>query len=239
MRSKWYYLKEKAIKLRRQGLSMNVIERRYGIARSTLSGWFKKVRLTQAQNKKLSQNSKIGLIVARKKAVLWHNERKRQRFKEAELQALGTLENINTHDKHLLELALAILYLGEGDKTTGETGLGSSDPLILKFFISCLKKIYNFDLNRIRCELHLRADQDPKKIKSFWAKELKLPLNNFKQISFDKRTIGSKTYPYYKGVCALRCGNVAIQRRLSYLANFFCKEITKQLGSWFNGRTHR
>lgn len=227
MRSKWYQLKDETIKLRKRGTSMNVIENRYGIPRSTLSGWFKKIKLTKVQKKKLIQNSRAGLIIARKKAILWHKEQKQQRFKEAELLALSTLKNINKHDKYVLELALAILYLGEGDKTTGETGLGSSNPLILKFFISCLKKIYNFEINKIRCELHLRADQNPKKIKIFWAKKLKLPINNFKQVSFDKRTIGSKTYPSYKGVCALRCGNVAIQRKLLYLANFFCEKVTK------------
>jgi len=227
MKSRWFDLKDQAIKLRKQGLSMNIIERRYGIARSTLSGWFRKVKLTRTQKKKLLQNSSIALIAARKKAVLWHNEQKRQRLEEAKLQALHTLENINTSDERLLELTLAILYLSEGSKTTDETSIGSSDPLMLKFFLSCLKKVYNFDTSKIKCELHLRADQNPESVKCFWSKELKLSLNNFKQITIDKRTLGSKTYPHYKGVCALRCGNVAIQRRLLYLARFFCEKIVK------------
>ena len=130
----------------------------------------------------------------------------------------------------MLELALAILYLGEGNKATGETSIDSSDPLILQFFLSCLKKIYNFDIKKIKCELHLRADQNPKAIKRFWAQELNIPLDNFKQVAIDKRTAGSKTYPFYKGVCVLRCGNVAIQRRLLFLGRFFCKRIS-HLGS--------
>lgn len=231
MKSRWYELKEGAIELRKHGFSMNMIEDRYGIARSTLSGWFKNVKLTPIQKRKLLQNSKINLIAAREKAVLWHNEQKRRRLEEAKLQALHTLGKINTNNKHILELALAILYLSEGSKTTVETSIGSSDPLVLKFFLSCLKKIYNFDVNKIGCELHLRADQNPNKIKRFWAKELKLPLNNFKQVTVDKRTLGSKTFPHYKGVCVLRCGSVAIQRKLLYLSRFFCEQIVKQSGS--------
>lgn len=227
MQSKWYEYKDKIIKLRKRGFSMNMIEKRYGIARSTQSGWFKNIKLTSAQKKKLLQNSKIALITARKKAVLWHNKQKQQRLEAAKQQALYALKKIDANNKYILELALAILYLGEGSKTTVETSIGSSDPLILKFFLSCLKKVYNFDIKKTRCELHLRADQDPEKIKRFWARELKLSLNNFKQVTVDRRTLGSKTFPYYKGVCALRCGNVAIQRRLLYLAHFFCKEITK------------
>jgi len=230
MKSKWFEYKEAAIRLRKRGYSMNRIERKFGIARSTLSGWFKKVKLTRAQKQKLLQNSKVALIEARKKAVLWHNEQKRKRLEEAKFQAVNVLKNIDTENKYILELTLSILYFGEGSKNTEETSIGSSDPLILKFFLSCLKKIYDFDINKIKCELHLRADQNPNKIKCFWTKELNLPLNNFKQVTFDKRTIGSKTYPSYKGVCVLRCGNVAIQRRLLFLSRFFCEQI-KNSGS--------
>jgi hypothetical protein len=123
---------------------MNIIERKYGIARSTLSGWFKKIELSPTQKKKLLQNSRTALISARKKAVLWHNKQKQKRLKEARLQALRVLNNVNAKNKYVLELALAILYLGEGSKATIETNIGNSDPLILKFFLSCLKQIYNF-----------------------------------------------------------------------------------------------
>jgi hypothetical protein len=44
-------------------------------------------------------------------------------------------------------------------------------------------------------------------------------------LTFDSRTKGSKTYEYYKGVCVLRCGNAAIQRKLLFLAEEFCKKI--------------
>lgn len=204
---------------------MNMIENRYGIPRSTQSGWFKNVKLTPAQKKKLLQNSKIALIAARKKAVLWHNKQKEKRLQEAEEDALKTLKNIDVNNSDILELTLAILYLGEGAKKTDETAIGSSDPLILKFFLAILKNIYNLDLKKIRCELSLRADQDPEKMKSFWAKELKLPLELFKQAKRDKRTIGSKTYPYYKGVCNIRCGTIAIKRKLLYLSDLFCKQV--------------
>ena len=70
MKSRWFKLKDAAINLRKQGLSMTLIEHKYGIARSTLSGWFKGVKLNQVQKKKLLQNSRIALVAARKKAVL-------------------------------------------------------------------------------------------------------------------------------------------------------------------------
>jgi len=228
MKSKWYEYKDKIIDLRKQGFSMNMIENRYGIPRSTQSGWFKNVRLTSTQKKKLLQNSKSTLIAARKKAVLWHNTQKEKRLKEAENQATEIIKSLDIADKKLLELTLAILYMGEGTKRKLETSIGSSDPLILKFFLATLKTLYNFDFKKIKCQLNLRADQNPEKMKHFWSKELNVPINNFGYVNLDKRTIGSKTYPQYKGVCHVLCGNVAIQRKLMYLSEIFCRKVIKK-----------
>ncbi len=232
MKSKWYELKPEAINLRKRGYSIGKIESRLKIPRSTLSGWLKNIKLTQKQKKRLRQDWKNGLVKARKKAAIWHNRQKEKRLEEAKNAALGILKNIDLNDKNILELALALLYLGEGTKNNPETALGSSNAMILKFFLGSLKNIYNIDIKKIKCDLYLRADQNPEKIKRYWAKTLNLSLSNFKQINIDKRTKGTKTYSYYKGVCHLRCGNVAIQRRLINLANLFCEKIiTKNQGS--------
>ncbi len=216
--------------LRRKGHSIGKIEARLGIPRSTLSGWFKDVKLTRAQKEKLRRQWKNGLIKARKKAVKWHNAEKEKRIQTAKNQARETIKNADIKDIYLVEIALALLYLGEGSKATTETSMGSSDPLILKFFLICLRRIYNVNTAKIRCELHLRADQDQQEVKRFWSRELALPIRNFTYISVDKRTIGSQTYSHYKGVCQIRCGTVAIQRKLIDLANMFCEETIKNFG---------
>jgi len=232
MRSRRYELKETALTLRKRGLSIGRIERRLRIPRSTLSGWFKDIELTAEQKKKLLTNWKKGLIKARKKAVLWQKAQKEKRLQEAENAAIKVLENIDTTNQNVLEVALALLYLGEGTKKSKETALGNSNLLILRFFLTIIRKVYKIDTKKIRCELYLRADQNPGKIKKFWSNALKLPLDNFRQVSVDKRTRGTKTYPYYKGVCNIRCSNVAIQRKLIYLGNLFCqKVIEKNTGS--------
>ncbi|MDP4007268.1 MAG: hypothetical protein Q8P55_01570 [bacterium] len=228
MRSLWYELKPRAIRLRRHGLSIRDVEQKLKIPRSTLSGWFRDIKLSSKQRKKLYGNWKNALLEARKKAAEWHRTQKIKRLYEAENSAKITLAQINLKDKHILEIALALLYLGEGSKKNDETALGSSDPLILKFFLTALQNIYNIPVTKIRCELGLRADQNPDKLKRFWSKELHLPLSCFRQVNIDKRTEGSKTYSYYKGVCHIRCGSVAIQRKLVFLSRTFCKEITER-----------
>lgn len=81
-----------------------------------------------------------------------------------------------------------------------------------------IETVFDYDVSIVRCELYLRADQDPLTLKKYWAKELGLPPTNFKQVNLDQRSAGKKTYETYKGVCSLRCGNIAIRRRLVFLA---------------------
>lgn len=230
MISKWFRLKEKAIKLRQTGLSIGKIEAALGIPRSTLSGWFRKVKLTKKQKEDLHKNWLNALVSARIKAVEWHNNQKNQRMKIAEDQAREVFEEIDVADRNIIELALAMLYLGEGFKKSPTTGIGNSDPMILIFFITILKKIYNVKVEDLSCYLHLRADQDPEILKRYWSQQLNIPIENFGKSSIDKRTAGSQTYNSYKGVCVVRCKSIAIQRKLVYLSRIYCQKIIENLG---------
>lgn len=168
------------------------------------------------------------MVTARKGAAKWHNEQKVQRLRQAELEADIVLNKLDIHDEHILELSLAVLYLAEGSKKNIETAIGSSDPNTLRFFLMGLQTVFQYDVQTVRCELYLRADQEPEQMKRYWAKELCLPLKNFRQVNIDKRTEGKSTYNHYKGVCSLRCGNVAIRRRLVYLAEKYFAIIGQQ-----------
>ena len=221
MTLQWSKLKQEAINLRLQGKSVRDIEKRVHINRSTLSGWFKNINLTEEQNKKLQENWKNALVHARGKAVVWHNEQKALRIKTAQKEANQTLNKINPSNNYVLELALAMLYLGEGSKTN-TTGLGNSNPLILKFFVKSIERLFGLDRNILKCDLHLRSDQDKNDAIEYWSKELSIPKNNFIAMK-DKRVAKSKTYSHYKGVCVVQCGRIAIQRRLVHLAEEFSK----------------
>ncbi len=229
MKSKWFDLKPKAISLRKKGNSLRTIETKLGIPRSTLSGWFKTIKLTDNQYKVLREQHNEALVIARKRANVWHNQQKANRLQFAEIEAQKTLSNISDSTE-IIELGLALLYLGEGFKKSPRTGMGNSDPLILKFFLRIITEIYKVDINKIRFDLHIRADQNPENIKKYWAEELEAPLDRFKNVFVDKRTMGKPTYPDYKGVCVIDCGNIAIQRKLVYIGRKFCEKILEKLG---------
>jgi len=159
MKSKWSELKPKACKLRKQGNSIRSIEKKLGIPRSTLSGWFKDIELSKKQEKKLEESRLQGLEKARKKAREWHKNQKNKRIKQAQAAATSTLDQIDYKNSSTQELALALLYLGEGSKSDKETSLSSTSPYILRFFVSSMRKLYNLNVDDFNCDLHLRKDQ--------------------------------------------------------------------------------
>ncbi len=215
--------------LRRKGQSIRLIESELGIPRSTLSGWFKNVELTERQKQTLERHRQTSFIEARKKAVLWHNQGKAERLAIAKNQADHVLSLLSVSNKESLELALAFLYLGEGGKGGG-TSLASSNPEILVFFTNSLLQLYGVEPASLKYYLHLRADQDPIVMTKYWTKKLGVPASAFGKASIDQRTAGRKTYDHYKGVCMVCCSRVEIQRRLMYIANGFIEAVSKTKG---------
>lgn len=224
MVSRSYEFKNKAINLRTEGKSIRDIQTQLGVPRSTLSGWLKDVVLTDRQKKRLNNKARLALVNSRQKALKWHHHQKQLRLTKADTEAEKTLNNIDVNDLNILELALSFLYLGEGAKKE-VTSLGNTNPLILKFFIKSVKKVFpNSKLGK--SELHLRSDQNERKEIDYWSKELNIDKNQFTYIK-DKRVAKSKTYPEYHGVCVVRFTEVAIQRRLVFLSHKFCNIITE------------
>ena len=228
MQSKWFEYKEEVCNLRKQGVSMTIIERRYGIPRSTLSGWFKDISLTEADRTRLMKNRQDGWKKARQKAVLTHNPQKQARLEAAEQAASQAIQQLDTNNSALLDLAFAMLYLGEGAKNNA-TSIANSNPMVLRFVLAVLFKNYNLTPKDIRCDLHLRADQNGAALQRYWANELKLPIECFKYVAYDKRSRNKPTYTHYKGVCVVTCNQIAIQRKLIAVYNQFCTKISDDI----------
>lgn len=227
MTSKWFHFKEEALTMRRRGVSTRDVEKKLGIPRSTLSYWFTNIKLHPRYLKRLKMRHDHSLIKARMKAVKWHNEQKMIRMQQASHDAQKTLSQIDSRSNVVAELALSLLYLGEGAKKSDVTAMGNSDPLILRFFVKMMHRLYDVQQSEMKCELHLRADQNSSVLTKYWSETLGIPVSNFRKPSLDKRTLGRTTYTSYKGVCIVSCGRVAIQRKLVYIATTFCNKITE------------
>jgi hypothetical protein len=169
------------------------------------------------------QNSRDGWLKAREKAVEAHRAQKELRLLEARQSAEQIVNRLDL-SPDILDLAFAFLYMGEGAKQ-GSTSLASSDPMILRFVLAVLHRNYGVLPEQIRCDLHLRMDQNPDEMKTYWSTELNLPVAQFRGAAFDKRSAGKPTYDHYKGVCVVSVGSIAIQRKLINLYNLFCEKV--------------
>lgn len=204
-------------------MSLPSIHKELGIPKTTLSGWFKDIELTQEQKDALDASSKQNLVIARKAAAQMHRDMKEERMeqmrKQVQLDYAPLAEPLDTKS---LEIALAMLYLGEGTKGDQELGLGNSDPTLLRFYVDALERLYGVDRTSLRADLHLRMDQDEDRLKEYWSSQINIPIERFGYVARDKRTEGKPTYPDYPGCCSVTGGGVEIQRRLLYLAKVLC-----------------
>lgn len=98
--------KNKAIQLRRNGYSINKIANKLSIAKSTVSTWTKKIKLTAQTQQKLINNSKIGLLKAQKKLL----EQRKTKLREINKEAILQIQGINTNNKQLCKLIASIIY---------------------------------------------------------------------------------------------------------------------------------
>ena len=229
MKSFYILKKKEAIKFRQKGKSIVEIVNKLGVPKSTLSGWFKNVRLSNKQSEVLEKNKQEALVKARLLAARWHTTQKDERIKVAQSEAGTILATTTPSDLVLLEVALAFLYLGEGSKRN-TMSLANSNPQILKFYLTAFDVLYGIKRNSLSYYLHLRADQNPDELILFWSKVLEVNKNRFKLPSIDKRTVNRPTTSNYKGVCVAAKGNIKVQRRLLEISAIYSNMILQKKG---------
>ena len=213
-----------AINLRKRGLTYGEINNKLGTPKATLNGWFKDLILPIKAKNILLEKKRQNLIVLRKKATLV----KKERQQVAHIKLFSEVEKYFKYIKFDIktkEMLLAMLYLGEGFKNRSQVGLGNSNPEILRMFIRLVREVYKITGKQLQCYLYLRMDQNGDKEKRYWAKQLGLPISVFRKPQFDKRTVGTKTWDTYHGVCSVCYGNAKIDKRLNIVQNILVKKI--------------
>lgn len=206
MKSKFYSLKPKVINLRKSGKTYGEIIKVIGqsIPKSTLSDWCRNIYLNSKQRKKIEKKVKDNC--AKGMAVAWVvNKERRQKYLNSIVERNKHLSKI-LKNKDVCKVALSMLYLGEGTKglTRGSLRVGNSDPFVIDLFLNLMRKCYKIDEKKFRCTVLCRADQNIKKLETYWSDITKIPLSQFYKARIDPRTIGKPTKKLdYKGVCVI------------------------------------
>ncbi|MBL7071642.1 MAG: hypothetical protein ISS26_05690 [Candidatus Omnitrophica bacterium] len=132
--------KEKAIDLRRKGLSLAEISHKIDIPKNTVQGWVKRIKLTENQldrlRKKEIECGKRGLSKALKV-----NKDRKIRWQESVRRRVEEFRTALSEKSDVSKLLCGTLYLCEGAKYPASRHLvfGNSDPRMIKLFLKLLR----------------------------------------------------------------------------------------------------
>lgn len=205
--------KEKAIKLRLKGASFSQIKESIKVSKSTLSYWLKDYPLSEKRIRELRDfNPKR---IERYRAT--RLRQKQERFNKAYQEEKKNLLPLTKRD---LFIGGLFLYWGEGTKTSeARLSVSNTNPAVLKFFITWLRKVFNVPLKKIKIYLHLYSNMSIKREMDFWSKTLSIPLNQFQKpyikISSSKNINHKGVFGH--GTCNIIVGDARLREKV--LAN--------------------
>lgn len=165
-------LKSKAIRLRKKGLSYNEINKKLGIAKSTLSYWLKTVPLTKEQKKHFYTKRILNLARGPQ------SQRERRKREIAKIIEGAKKEIQLPLSSKAYRLFGAALYWAEGSKTKGFE-ITNSDPFCIAFMTKWIEKILAISPGDLRARLNIYPQQNEQAIKEFWSQLTGIPIENF------------------------------------------------------------
>lgn len=184
--------KNKAIELRKQGLSYREILQKVPVAKSTLSLWFKSVDISESQKQRLTQKKLLAALRGAKK-------RKEQRIQITQYIKESAIRDISKITKRELWLMGIMLYWAEGSKEKeGKWGTGvifnNSDPYMIKLFLKWLLEIIEIIPQDIKFEIYVHENhkKNLKRIRKFWSRVTGFSMSNFNSVYFKKNKINTK-----------------------------------------------
>ena len=200
--------KQKALTLRKQGMSYSQIKEKLGISKSTLSGWLYNMPLSEKRIRELQADNPIRIERYRNTMRVKKETRLKEVFKKVS-------KDIGSFSKRDLFLSGLFLYWGEGHKTGNAAGLTNTNPDMLKFYIRWLK-LFGVKQNQLKIHLHLYSDMDIKKQEKYWSRELSIPLSQFRKSYIKKNKFSSITYHngFGQGTCSVMVGNVILFNKI-------------------------
>lgn len=210
------------------GFSYNEISEQVGVSKSTLSHWLKHISLTLEQEEKIQQR------IEKNQAAFVAQARKtnQKRFKDARKQAfqLGVeVVSVLPENDAVHELALAMLYLGEGDKTGNRVQIANTDPAVLQYFLWAVERLYQIDRAEMTLRLNLVETARPleDQMKNWWSEHLNCSISQFIKTQFDQRSQNPNLTEDYRGVCTITYNDTYLYERLVGVYSSYVGGTTK------------
>jgi len=172
--------KEKAVRLRLKGNSINEISGILNVPKSTVSVWCRNIRLGPAQIERLAKRVKSGSYKGR---IRFLEKIRRRRIEEVETLRKEGLKEIGKLNKRDLFITGVAMYWSEGYtySTGNQVGFTNSDPRIILLILIWFKETCGVSNDRISLQVKINIVHRNriKKVENYWSKLTKIPLEQF------------------------------------------------------------
>jgi len=185
-------LKQKAVMLRKKGLSYNEIRKKVPIAKSTLSYWLKNIKLKKEYRDRLYSKRIYFLSFG-------SQSQKERRIREINEIINTAKKEVNVPiTKEVNQLFGAALYWAEGTKGGGLV-FTNSDPHLILFMVKWFEIVFNIKSYILRAHLNIYEQQNERVMKKFWSDLCGIPLKNFGKSYIKPSNKGYKKNNLYYG----------------------------------------
>jgi hypothetical protein len=202
-------LKEKAIRLRKSGLSYNEIMKKLNneVSKSTLSLWLRDIKLSEHKQKRLHDNNPANGINTNYERLREAGIQRRKNYqKNGEIEC----KNMNLH------LLGCMLYWAEGANDKHSVRFTNTDVEMLKIFIKFLKECFGLKPSDIlfKCHIHVNLQRNIEEVEEYWRKQLELPKSSLRKHTVEVRDNKSKKLKYQNGCCTIMVHKTEIAQRI-------------------------
>lgn len=163
-------LKERAVELRKQGYSYNLIGQEIAVSKSTLSLWLANVPYTP--NSAVINRVRGSIL----HALEWHRKNKKQSLEKAHDAAVRKLGALSPNNLFMLGLGV---YIGEGSKTRDLVRIINSDPQVICLAIRWFEESFGLNKEHFSLAIHLYPDNNIGEALTFWSNVTGIPLSQF------------------------------------------------------------
>ncbi len=166
-------LKEKVLKMRREGMSYSQIKAVVKVSKSTLSLWLRDLPLSEQRIRELRDFSQVRIEKCRNTKA----NKKQSRLDEVYKKVSSDIGELSDREIFLCGL---FLYWGEGSKTNRySVEITNTDPVMIKFALLWFKTI---GVNKESLVVRLKIYKDMSRLKTleYWSRLLNINENQFR-----------------------------------------------------------
>jgi hypothetical protein len=178
--------RDKAIKLRADGMTYSEIQDHLKVSKSSLSRWLLNipyVPLGATLDRRRRASIQSGHVL---------RDRKIERVSTITNLAKQEIRKIGLHDLKLLGI---MAYWTEGSKTLdSHVQFTNTDPSFIQFVLKWLREICNVREEKIKVHLRVHPDVNRKDAETYWAKLTRIPIAQFHNTTMKISGSGGRKY---------------------------------------------